>query len=676
MGSFSGFSQNAHFAPKDFYLVDSLDLNLVSDEDKKFIDSCLTVYHAASNDTLRINAVMGIVNNIWNNDVWPIYNRYILNRIVNSLPHNSGKREIRFMKKILAETINNEGFYYRNLGNIPVALKYYHESLKILEELQDTISMAFLYNNLGAIYQHQSSYDMALVYHSKALEIKNMIHDSSGMAHSYMNIGVVYQRLDSVSRAKEYFKKGLDLYIKYDDVRGYSRGYYNLGYIYSEQDSFELAETCFLRSLEGFKSYNDQEGISMTSSGLGRLAYKKGNLDEANKYAEYGLMFANQLGNPDLIRSNASVLYMIAKASGDWERALEMRNLEIQMRDSLEDTKNIKLSADTEAKYEYEKQQAIRDIEHHAEIEKQQSVSEADKKRQSTIIVAISLGFVVVLIFSIFLNNRIRVTKKQKKIIEAQKHEVDEKNKEILDSIRYAKRIQNAILPSMDAMQKELKNGFVLYKPKDVVAGDFYWMEKIDSKVYFAAADCTGHGVPGAMVSVVCSNALSKALLEESAISTGDLLDKTREIVIRRLAKSGEEMKDGMDISLGLIDFEKMELQWSGANNPLWIVRENELIEYKADKQPVGVHSSMKTFTTHRISLFSGDQLYLMTDGFQDQFGGANGKKFKAAQLKEIILQARNEDMNQQKVNLDNTFENWRKGIEQVDDVCIIGVKI
>jgi serine phosphatase RsbU (regulator of sigma subunit)/Tfp pilus assembly protein PilF len=687
--SISAFSQDPNYAPKEFYLVDSLDLNLVSETDKQFMDSCLTDYHAAPNDTSRINAVIGIVDNIWNNDVWPVYNRYVLHQVVNLLPYKSEEAEILSLKRTLAATINNEGFYYRNLGNVPLALRYYHESLKILEELQDTISMTYLYSNLGAIYQHQETFDKALEYHQKALDMKEIIGDSAGIAVPLMNIGVVYQRLDSMKLAGEYFRKALDAAIRSKDVRATARGYYNVGFLLMEQDSFEKSRDYFQQSLDGYESYRDKEGISMTSSGIGRLGYETGNFSEARKYAGYGLEFARQLGNPDLIRSNANVLYLVANSSGDWKTALEMRNLEFQMRDSLANSKNIKMSADAEAKYQYEKQQAIRDIEHQAEIEKEQSIAAKEKEQQTIVLIAVSAGLLVVVVFSVFLNNRIRVTRKQKKIIEEQKHEVEEqkkeveeKNKEILDSIRYAKRIQDAILPSMDAMGQALKNGFVLYKPKDVVAGDFYWMEKVGSRVYFAAADCTGHGVPGAMVSVVCSNALSKALLEENAVSTGDLLDKTRDIVIHKLAKSGEEMKDGMDISLCMVDFEKMELQWSGANNPLWIVRPSagsgldELIEYKADKQPVGVHTAMKPFTSHHVTLLPGDKIYLMTDGFQDQFGGAHGKKFKAAQLKELILRAQHESMDQQKEKLDQAFENWRKGFEQIDDVCIIGVSV
>jgi serine phosphatase RsbU (regulator of sigma subunit) len=648
----------------------------MSEEDKRQVDSCLNLYHRTNQDTMRVHALMGIVNNVWNNDVWPEYNRYLMNRILASAPRNRDKNEIAFMKRILAETINNEGFYHRNLGNIPKALEYYHMSLKLLEELKDSIGMSFLYNNLGAIYQHQGSYSMSVHYHHKSLDLKKMLGDTAGMAHTYNNLGVVYQRFDSLEKAMEYFHKGQELYLKYNNVRGWSRGYYNLAFGYAEIDSFDKAKEFYEKSLDGFESYGDEEGISMTSSGLGSLAFKMGDYTRAKYYAEIGLKYAQELGSPELIKNNAAVLYLVAKNSGDYKVALEMRNLEIKMIDSLVNTDNIKKSADAEAKYQFEKEQAIRDTEHRSEIEKQQSLAAAEKKRQNTFIIAVSTVLVLVVLFSVFLNNRIQITRKQKKIIEEQKHEVEEKNKEILDSIRYAKRIQNAILPSMESMKKELKNGFVLYKPKDVVAGDFYWMEKIDSRVYFAAADCTGHGVPGAMVSVVCSNALSKALLEENALTTGELLDKTRDIVISRLAKSGEEMKDGMDISVCLIDFETMELQWSGANNPLWMIRENKLMEFKADKQPVGVHSSMKPFTTHRIPLMQHDKIYLLTDGFQDQFGGENGKKFKASQLKEIILQMTDLDMNEQKEKLEIAFENWKKGIEQVDDVCLIGVRI
>jgi serine phosphatase RsbU (regulator of sigma subunit) len=306
--------------------------------------------------------------------------------------------------------------------------------------------------------------------------------------------------------------------------------------------------------------------------------------------------------------------------------------------------------------------------------------------------------------------NRFKVTQKQKSIIEIQKteverqreyaeeqqyiaeqqkHLVEEKNKEILDSINYAKRIQEAILPSKDSLVENLKNGFVLYKPKDIVAGDFYWLERVGDMVYFAAADCTGHGVPGALVSVVCSNALTKALLEEEISESGKILDRARELVIEKFSKSGSDVKDGMDISLCRLDIKNLKLQWSGANNPLWIVRKSknniangspeasvELLETKPDKQPIGKYAEAKPFTTHNLDLDSGDCIYIFTDGYSDQFGGNDGKKFKAASLKKLLLSLQDQSMDEQKTIIHQTFEDWRGTLEQVDDVCVIGVKI
>lgn len=267
---------------------------------------------------------------------------------------------------------------------------------------------------------------------------------------------------------------------------------------------------------------------------------------------------------------------------------------------------------------------------------------------------------------------------KQKKIADHQKELVEEKNREIVDSINYAKRIQEAIMPSAAALEEALKDVFLLYMPKDVVAGDFFWMEKIEDVVYYAAADCTGHGVPGAMVSVVCSNALTKALLEDGIRETGKLLDRTREIVIERLARSGEEVKDGMDISLCALNTKTNELEWSGANNPLWILRKDasEMEELKADKQPIGLFERATPFTTHHLSVEAGDTIYIFTDGYQDQFGGEKGKKFKPSAVKQLLVENASKSLLDQREVLHSTIVEWMIEVEQVDDICIIGVRI
>jgi serine phosphatase RsbU (regulator of sigma subunit) len=249
------------------------------------------------------------------------------------------------------------------------------------------------------------------------------------------------------------------------------------------------------------------------------------------------------------------------------------------------------------------------------------------------------------------------------------------KNKEILDSINYAKRLQSAILPPSKLVEKYLINSFIVYKPKDIVAGDFYWMEVIDDHIIFALADCTGHGVPGALVSVVCHNALNNAVRDQKLLDPGKILDKTREFVIEQFDKSEENVSDGMDISLCIYNKKENTLKWAGANSPLLLLSENKITKIRPNKQPVGKFNDLKPFTTHTLHIQKNDVVYLFSDGYIDQFGGAKQKKLKYKKLTELILSASSIELTDQKHFFEEEFENWKGANEQVDDVCMIGVK-
>jgi serine phosphatase RsbU (regulator of sigma subunit) len=271
----------------------------------------------------------------------------------------------------------------------------------------------------------------------------------------------------------------------------------------------------------------------------------------------------------------------------------------------------------------------------------------------------------------------------QKHVIEQQKELVEEKQQEIIDSITYAKRLQNAILPPKNYINKYLPDNFVLYQPKDIVAGDFYWMEVTESSdsestelIFIAVADSTGHGVPGALVSIVCSNALNKSVKEFGLRQPGQILDKTRAIVLETFEKSGEEIKDGMDISLLCIDKKNKKITWSGANNPLWFVSDHHLTEIKPDKQPVGKSDKLLPFTTREIVWLPEMMIYLMTDGYPDQFGGPKGKKFKYKQLEELLVAISHDPPEVQKQTLIERFNSWKGDLEQVDDVTLIGIRL
>lgn len=293
----------------------------------------------------------------------------------------------------------------------------------------------------------------------------------------------------------------------------------------------------------------------------------------------------------------------------------------------------------------------------------------SQSQQEQTTVIFIGIWFLVLVYDN-------RKTEKANFIISTQKKALEEKTKEILDSITYAKRLQDAILPPLNLLSKLLPESFLLYKPKDIVAGDFYWLENFGDTILIAAADCTGHGVPGALVSIVCSNALNRAVKEFHITETGKILDKTRELILETFEKNQSNVQDGMDISLCSIHTKTNEIQWSGAYNSLWYIHNGEIKEIPADKQPIGKYNKPLPFHTHQLKLKKGDILYLFTDGYADQFGGPKGKKFKYRQLQELLLANAANPMEKQKFELEKTLNAWKGNLEQVDDILIIGIQI
>jgi phosphoserine phosphatase RsbU/P len=264
--------------------------------------------------------------------------------------------------------------------------------------------------------------------------------------------------------------------------------------------------------------------------------------------------------------------------------------------------------------------------------------------------------------------------------IEKQKEEIEEQKKHIMDSIYYARRIQNAILPSFNIIDSYLKNYFVFYLPKDIVSGDFYWMHELDGKFMIAAVDCTGHGVPGAFMSIVGFNQLNQAVHDKKVISAGSILNELNKGIITALNEntSSTSIKDGMDIALCVYDFKNRKVEFAGANNPLLLIRDNEPIKYNGDRFPIGAFegSECQLFYNNEINIVDGDCLYLFSDGFADQFGGPNGKKFMYKRFQEFILEIHSQPMDVQKELLRKKLYDWKGSNDQVDDILVIGIKI
>lgn len=579
-------------------------------------------------------------------------------------------------KNGIAKSAGNLANTYNALGNYGKAIKLYFFSLKVYEEIGDSLGMARGFTSIGNIYDEQGLSYESLKKHQEALSIFNRLKDSLNIAATLGNIGTVYaESYKNYDKALAYNKQALSIYKKLNNQEEIARLLNQIGTNYYNTNAYDKALELHEKSLSIREKIVDKSGVTSSLMNLAELYLKKHNLNQALTYAKKSLEMSQEIDALLYIKESSRILSEVYRAMGNSTEELKYYKLYSETKDSLFNQNTATQVVKMSAIYESEKKE--KEIELlNKDKEKQTALSLAETKRKNTIIFSIIGGLILVTLFSIFLFNRFRTTRKQKNIIEEQKEVVEEKQKEITDSITYAKRIQEAILPPESIIKKLLPNSFFLYKPKDIVSGDFYWLEQKNTKVLFAAVDCTGHGVPGAFVSIVGHNGLTRAVNEFSLTEPAQILNKLNELVEETLRQKDNEVRDGMDISLCSIDFLNNQLQYAGANNPLYLVRNNEIIITKADKQPIGGTGENKTFTNHSFEISKGDSIYIFSDGFADQFGGSKGKKYGYAQFRKFLLSIQNYSMSEQ-LNLMNVeFNNWKGELEQLDDICLIGVKI
>ncbi len=662
------------FADKDFYLIDSLVLNDLNSVDRVLLDSCLELYETAQEDTSKIAALTVVCDNLIS-EVWTDYQFVQYDLIQKVLQKKISKKERAVIDLYRGGALNNLGLYYEfQEGNTSKALELYLESLKLFEQLNDEHGKAMMLNRIGTVYTNQDNIEKGFEYFQESLAIYQKLRDEREISNPLNNLGSYYQDRGDYPKALDYYNQSLAIDIKNKNQQGVATVLSNIGGIYIVQQKYSDALISFIKGLTIAEEVGDKSVVALILTHIGQVYYNQGDYNSALFNAENALKIAKEGSYLNRIGNASFLLSQVYEATDKPHEALKMYKVHTSIKDSMTNV-NTRLNAvKQQAKYEYDKQKAVDD----ATYGKQLAIEHEAKEKQKIISYAIGFGLSLSAIFLIFIFNRLRLTRKQKLIIENAHEQLSEKNGEILDSITYAKRIQNAILPTDSFIISQLKESFVLYKPKDIVAGDFYWLKNTDETVLFAAADCTGHGVPGAMVSVVCNNALNRSINEFGLTDPGLILDKTREIVTEEFTAGelGKEdyVRDGMDIALCALNGN--QLKYAGANNPLWIVRDGELLITKANKQPIGRYRTSDAFKTHTIELQKGDTVYVFSDGFVDQFGGDKGKKYMAKAFKKLIQSIQSKSMTEQKETLLKAFEEWKGEIEQVDDVCVIGVRV
>ncbi len=603
-------------------------------------------------------------------------------------------------KALLADYYISLGIYKRKRSAHSEALKFYHKAQDQYLINKNYKGAANSLHNIANVFADQKNYDLAVEYHKKTGAMRAKHDLNRDLIHTWSNICGVYSRMKELDSAKHY----LNLLKTTDDVplASLAFAYSNVGICHADLELYDEAIPYYKKALELRQEIGNELVIANSKINLGTVLMNSGDLSSTEVLCKEGLQYGEKHKNVILTQLGCHCLSSYYEQKGDTDKALKYYKTYIIYRDSSDNFKGEAEAVQIQMNYEFEKERlqdslqfAQKETLHQnnlakqrAENEKQQAENDKqnlelkNKQIQQRVLYG---GIALAIAFLIFVIIRLNITRKQKKEIQQQKEEVerqkelvDTKNHEITESINYAKRLQEAILPDRTLFKEFLPKSFIVYLPKDIVAGDFYWLERKGDLIFFAAADCTGHGVPGAMVSVVCSNALSKTVIEENVHEPAKILDRTRELVIERFSRSGELVKDGMDISLACLNTETLELNWAGANNPLWVLKQNEseFFEIKGDKQPIGLYDKQTNFTNHQIQLSEGDQIYLFSDGYIDQFGGPSGKKLKSSGFKKLVSKHAKSNMGDQQKALSDFFTDWKRDLEQLDDVCVIGVRV
>lgn len=585
------------------------------------------------------------------------------------------------------------GVCYYQKGNYPKALELYQSALILAEKINILKRQANILNNIANIQDELQNYPLALKYSQQALEIKTQLNDPKGAAQTKENMATVYSKMQDYDKALDLYEDILAYKEDQKDEGGLSITYLNIGNIYEKLGKFQNALEYYARSLNLLYLQDDSKNIAVCLNNIGDIYYALGKYKQAIDSSEKSLEIGKKLQSKTNVRSSALSLTKSFVKIKEYKPAYEYHVLYSEMKDSLFNEESAKQLQEMETKYQTEKKQQ--------EIEKQNLTIEkqhAQSRSQRIMLFAMFGGLLLVVLIAIQVFRGYKQKKKANALLESknivieekntnlntaniaiteQKAEIEEKNLNIMDSIRYAKRIQQTILPRDQFVEKHLPDSFILYKPKDIVSGDFYWMEKVENTIYASAIDCTGHGVPGAFVSIVGYNSLNRTLMEFGLRQPAEILNKLNDLVVDTFVRhSDSDVKDGMDMSLVSINLDTMEVEFSGAQNPLYIINGDGIVEIKANKQPIGSSLEPKVFDNHLVETKKGDMVYLFSDGYIDQFGGPKGKKFMRKRFKELLSSVYQMDVKTQKQHLDNTIVEWMGEEEQLDDILVIGIRV
>ena len=597
-----------------------------------------------------------------------------------------------------AESTNNHKFdgdiyygkarYYLLIANYDASILELNEAILIFENENDLHMLSASYSLKSILLERLGEGQKAHNYLLQALKFDRQIGEDSGIRGTLSNLTLDYYHMNMPDSMKICLEE-LEQY--QEEPEGYYYYYQNWGLYFLLIEDYDRSIQQFELAREVSEKQKMTDSKATILMELGRANRLKGNYSKAEEFALESYTFS-QTNNLSFETLEAlEELILIKEAQNDFKGAFGWLRKWIRVDKEINDLERIQKVKTIESQLEIvQKEKLIAEGEAALQAEK----LSGEKARSRNIWLAGIVVIIVLLLgFTVFIYQKTKTLNKeiieQKEIVELKSLKLEDALDSLEDSLQYSKLIQSSMLPPKDILTDFFEDSFILFKPKDIVSGDFYWFHKMQKTLIFAVGDCTGHGVPGAMVSMVCNEALNKVIKEKGITQPAKILDEVRELVINTFKNKGKDLNDGMDIAICKID--GLNLEFSGAQNPVWIYRksehemtpgQNESIQnynlkiVKGDKQPIGKYLNPKPFTNHKIQLKKDDEIYLFSDGFVDQFGGEKGKKFKSSNLKMLIAKHTSLNFESQEKEIDLAFNNWMGELEQVDDVCMIGVKV
>ncbi|MBI3502430.1 MAG: tetratricopeptide repeat protein [Bacteroidetes bacterium] len=568
---------------------------------------------------------------------------------------------------------------YNGMGNVCLyegayekALDNYLQALRLLEKnpkYKDKTGLVL--GNIGIVYYNLDNFDKAIEFYNRALEIHTITGDSAGMANTLSNLGNIYKDKNEFDKAENYFSKASLLFETLHELYGAATCYASIGLINASRENYVQALGNISRALDMYKDLKNEDGITNIYCDLGQIYFQMKKYQKAIEYLNQSIEMAKKIGAKNRIMEAYGWLHKVYESKKDFENGYRYLNLYLHAKDSILNQDNSKNIARMQTIYETEeKEQQLEAKE--TELKKEQA-----ELRQKTIQRnAFLFGGGLILILMIVIYIAYAQKKKSNKAITFQKEIIEQKNKDITDSINYAKRIQTAILPGKEFVQKLFPQSFVFYHPRDIVSGDFYFFAEAGKKKIAAACDCTGHGVPGAFMSMIGNDLLHKIVNENKITDTAKILSELHKNILQALNQDIQNRTsfDGMDVSIICYDEEKKQIQFSGAIRPLYYFTSAGFQELKGDRNSVGAEGA--AFSSQQISLNGSSTFYLFSDGYVDQFGGKNGKKFMAKKFKDVLNSVQKKSMQEQEEILSKELFEWKNDRGQVDDVLVIGIRI